>query len=122
MKRLSLSLILMVAVLFLAGVRAVMQEALRPQLGGRDDLTQKAGLPEALPQSYLNQNRTHKLIINEQETAVYQGLVRADAIRGEVDYGTFKLVIVDEVALGGREALRALPVVMRDDQNMIVLN
>ncbi|HKX27238.1 MAG TPA: S8 family serine peptidase, partial [Blastocatellia bacterium] len=40
----------------------------------------------------------------------------------EVNYGDFKLLIVDEGMLGGRESVRALQVSPRDDQNLIVLN
>ncbi|HWC76007.1 MAG TPA: S8 family serine peptidase, partial [Blastocatellia bacterium] len=44
------------------------------------------------------------------------------AIVDEIDYGSFKLVVVDELALGGRAELERLPTAIRDDQNVIVLN
>src|SRR5262249_1802000 len=81
--------------------------------------------PDALPKSYLNQNRVHKLIIssnNSDDSAVYDQLVQQNAIRSEINYNSFKLVVVDEEAVGGRAALQALRIAPSDEQNMIPLN
>jgi hypothetical protein len=77
---------------------------------------------DKLPGTHLNQNRLHKLMIKDREAAVYDRLARANAIRQEIDYGSFKLVVVDEEAAGGRPALQSLPVAARDDQDLLVLN
>src|SRR5262249_49807973 len=124
MKRLILFLTLLICAVSLAGVifQAKTQESLRPQLGDRDDLTKQIISPDSLPQSYLNQNRTHKLILNENDSATYNELVRKNAVREEFDYGSFKLVIVDEGNTGGRDTLQSLPVVAHDEQNMIALS
>jgi hypothetical protein len=99
-----------------------MQGRLHPQLGGREDSPQRIPPPDALPQTYLNQTRLHKLMISNEEAAIYNQLAQAGAIRDEFDYGSFKLVIVDEQAIGGRVVLQAMRVTPRDEQNMIVFN
>jgi Subtilase family/Viral BACON domain len=122
MKRLIILSSLLVFVAICSTVTALMQDRLRPQLNDRDDLSQRAPVPDALPQSHLNQNRLHKMIINSEESAVYDQLTRQNAIRDEIDYGSFKLVVVDEEAVGGRDALQAMRMTPSDEQNMIALN
>jgi subtilisin family serine protease len=124
MKRLIIYLILMAIAVFTASTGALMQETSRPLLGGRDGFQQNIETPNAMPQSHLNQNRTHKLIINEDDTAqltVYNELLRLNAIRKEINYGGFKLVIVDHEAAGGLEALRSMQVPGRDDMDFIAI-
>ncbi|HKE03285.1 MAG TPA: S8 family serine peptidase [Blastocatellia bacterium] len=122
MKRLILLLCLLIFVALFAVGAALMQDRLRPQLNTRDDLPQRASAQDYMPQNHLNQNRLHKLIINRDEAAVYGQLAQQNAIRDEIDYGSFKLVVVDEVALGGRAALQAMRITPSDEQNMIALN
>jgi hypothetical protein len=122
MKRSMLILTVLVCAVLLATMSAFVQERLRPQLGDRPETPQRITDPENLPRTYLNQNRLHKLIINNDEFEVYNDLAQRGAIREEVNYGSFRLVVVDEQAVGGREAVRALPVAPRDEQNLIVLN
>jgi hypothetical protein len=109
-------------VFFLATGVAFMQSDSRPQLGRPQDSQTKTVQPDALPQTYLNPNRLHKMIISDKEREIYDRLAKANAIRNETDYGSYKLLVVDEDAVGGRTALQAMPVAMRDEQNMIVFN
>ncbi|HMY76751.1 MAG TPA: S8 family serine peptidase, partial [Blastocatellia bacterium] len=122
MKRVLLILTVLVCAVFLATLSAFVQERLRPQLGDRPETPQRSIDPDNLPQTYLNQNRLHKLMIRADESEVYNDLIQRGAVREDVDYGSFRLVVVDEQALGGRDAVRALPVTARDEQNLIVLN
>src|SRR5215510_14146964 len=122
MKRLILLLCLLIFVALFAVGAALMQDRLRPQLNTRDDLPQRASAQDSLPQNHLNQNRLHKLIINRNEAAVYNQLAQQNAIRDEIDYGSFKLVVVDQEAVGGRAALQAMRITPSDEQNMIALN
>ncbi|HKQ72361.1 MAG TPA: S8 family serine peptidase [Blastocatellia bacterium] len=122
MKRLIIYSSLLVVVATLATVTAVMQDRLRPKLNTQDNQPQRTPVPDALPQSYLNQNRLHKMIINSEEADVYDQLAQQNAIRDEIDYGSFKLVVVDEEAAGGRDALQAMRITPSDEQNMIALN
>ncbi len=128
MKRLIVYLSLTIFVVFFGAVTALLQDRTRPQLGGRQDSPQRITLPDSLPQSHLNQNRLHKLIISNQggqsgeDAAVYNQLAQAGAIRNEVNYGSFRLVVVDEDAVGGRAALQAMRITPRDEQDMIALN
>jgi Subtilase family len=125
MKRLIIYPMLMAIAVFLASTGALMQEASRPQLGGRDGFTANIETPNALPQSHLNQNSIHKVIINEEDPAhqaVYNELVRLNAIVKEIPYGGFKLVMVNHEAVGGLEALRGMQVSGRDDLNYIGFN
>jgi Subtilase family/Viral BACON domain len=121
MKRLIILPCLLICVALFATVTALMQESQRQQLGNRD-LSQVAPPADVLPQKHLNQNRLHKLIINSEDSAAYEDLTRRNAIRSEIDYGSFKMVVVDQEPLGGRDALQAMQVNWRDDQNMISLN
>ena len=109
MKRSMLILTVSVCAIFLATVSAFVQERLRPQLSERAEAPQRITDPDNLPQTYLNQNRLHKLIINNDDAAVYDQLAQSNAIREEVNYGSFRLIVVDEEAAGGREALQTLP-------------
>jgi hypothetical protein len=122
MKRLIIFLTLLIFVVFFATVTALLQGRTRPQLGDRENNPQTIIAPNSLPQSYLNQNRLHKLIINKEDAATYNRLAQRNAIRSEVNYGSFRLVVVDEEAVGGRAALQAMQIAPRDDQNMIALN
>jgi hypothetical protein len=98
-----------------------MQNRIRPQFSNRD-IPQTLQVPDSLPQSRLNQNRLHKFIINSEDAAAYEELVRQNAIRREIDYGSFKLVEVDENAVGGHAALQAMPMTPSDQLDMIALN
>jgi hypothetical protein len=125
MKRMILLLCLLIFSVLLATITAVMQGRQRPQLGNREENLQPVVAPDSLPQTYFNQTRFHKLIINSrnvEDAAVYNQLAQAGAIRTEVDYGSFRLVVVDEQAVGGPAALRAMRVAPRDEQNLIALN
>jgi hypothetical protein len=121
MKRLIILPCLLICVALLATVTALMQESQRQQLGNRD-LSQVAPPADALPQKHLNQNRLHKLIITDQDAAAYDELTRRNAIRNVIDYGSFKLVVVDQEAVGGRAALKAMPITQNDESDMILLN
>jgi hypothetical protein len=107
---------------FLATGSAFMQGDSRPQLGRSQNSQPKIDQPDSMPKTYLNPNRLHKLIISDKEGDVYSRLARANAIRNEVDYGSYKLVMADEDAVGGRAALQAMPVALRDEQNLIIFN
>ncbi len=122
MKRLIILPCLLILVALFATVTAIMQERLRPQFSVRSDRPQRDADPDALPQNYLNQNRLHRLIINSEDSAVYDQLAQQNAIRDELDYGSFKLVVVDEEAAGGRAVLQALRATPSDEQTMIALN
>lgn len=125
MKRLVPLVIFLLGGLLLAtfgdSISAQMQE-LRQQLGSRQENKQSQINADPLPRSFLNQNRLHKLILKREQSYVYEQLVRVQAIRQEVNYGSFKLVVVDETALGGRATLQSLPVAPHDEQNLIGFN
>lgn len=97
MKRLILLPCLLIFVALFATVTAMMQDRLRSQLNTRD-LPQVALPADVVPHRHLNQNRLHKLIIYSEDAA-YNELAQRNAIRSEFDYGSFKVVVVDE--LGG---------------------
>ncbi|HKX27846.1 MAG TPA: hypothetical protein VJ302_09155, partial [Blastocatellia bacterium] len=122
MQRMLIYVVLLALAVFGATASALMKEDLRPQLSRGHGPAPKPSSTEVLPQAYLNQSRFHKMIVSQREAAVYRELKRLKAVREEVNYGDFKLLIVDEGMLGGRESVRALQVSPRDDQNLIVLN
>src|SRR5262245_53180795 len=110
MRRSMIFISVVACVFFLAAGGAFMQSDSRPRLGRPQNSQPKIVQPDAMPQTYLNPNRLHKLIISDKEGDIYARLARANAIRNEVDYGSYKLVVVDEEAVGGRAALQAMPV------------
>jgi hypothetical protein len=120
MKRLIIIPCLLICVALFATVTALMEERLRPQFGA-SDLTQAPPPADILPQKYLNQNRLHKLILNDADAAAYDELAQQNAIVSEIDYGSFKVVVVDEGILG-RAALEAMPAAYGDQYDMIALN
>src|SRR5262249_54331956 len=100
----------------------LMQESLRPQFDVSES-PQTVQAPDVLPQKHLNQNRRHKLIIKSEDADTYAELTRRNAIRSEFGYGSFKVVVVDEESIGGRDALQAMPTITPyDESNMIWLN
>ena len=78
--------------------------------------------PDALPRTFTNRGTRHKLIVPARNRALYERLVRQRAIVHEVDYGSFRMVVVDETRMGGRTALAALEVPVRDEANLIAFN
>ncbi|HEY6403802.1 MAG TPA: S8 family serine peptidase, partial [Blastocatellia bacterium] len=120
MKRLILLPCLLICVAVFATVTALMQDQ-RPQFKN-SDAPETAQAPDTLPIKHLNQNRLHKLIITDKDADAYDELLRRNAIRREFNYVSFKLVVVDEDAVGGRAALEAMPVTPSDEQNFIALN
>jgi Subtilase family/Viral BACON domain len=122
MKRLTIMISIVACGVLLATAGAFMQSGSRPQLGDRKDSQQQSTSSNELPSSHFNQSRLHKLIITDQERAVYDRLAESKAIHREIDYGSYKLIIVDEEAAGGRAALQAMPVAPHDEQSMMVFN
>ena len=89
----------------------------------QQNFTNSTPVVDALPQSYINDKSSqHKLIIGSQDQELYQQLLSKGAITKEIEYGSFKLVIVDENSLGGKQQLNNLSVAIRDDQDLIPLN
>jgi hypothetical protein len=121
MKHSTLFIIVIAMALFLGGTSAMMQQDQKTQLqeGGIEN---PQPVFEAIPQTYINQTSRHKLIIGADEAQVYGELLSKNAILEEINYGSFKLVIVDEKAVGGRLALQSLATAVRDEQNFIALN
>jgi hypothetical protein len=118
MKQSAAFVIALVLAVFLFSTNAQMQqEESGPSSGGRG----RSAL-DALPQSYVSANRHHKLMLGADDAAAYATLVSRGAIVDEIDYGSFKMVVIDELALGGRSELSKLPTAVRDDQNLIALN
>ncbi len=70
----------------------------------------------------MNSGSVHKLMIGSDDAAVYNELASRGAILDEIDYGSFKLIRVNEQAAGGRESLSTLSLPVRDDQDLIMLN
>ena len=110
------------AVMLPAGIwsrfRGEAQGTQRPQLGGREEIAQ----PEVAPQTYLSPGARHKLILRREDAAAYNELARRGAIRREFNYGSYRLIEVEEQPAGGRERLQAQAGEVRDDQNLISLN
>jgi hypothetical protein len=121
MKHSTLFILVLALALFVGGTSAMMQPDNRKLLieGG----VESAQIVfDAIPQSYTNETSRHKLMIGADETQVYSELLSKNAILDEINYGSFKVVVVDEQAVGGRAALQSLATAVRDDQYLIALN
>lgn len=121
MKRLTLLIfsVLMAIVLFVP--TATMQKKSDSRL--QRNISPSVAVTEALPQHYINEQITqHKVILSNENQAAYNELLSKGAIVKEIDYGTFKLIIVDENSLGGKAGLKKLPITISDDQDLIPLN
>jgi hypothetical protein len=114
MKRWSFITISLVLAVFVFGTNALTQQ----EIGSQDLSIQRA---EA-DRGYINNGSVHKLIIGNDDTSAYNELASRGAIIDEIDYGSFKLIRVNEQAAGGRGSFSALSVPVRDDQDLINLN
>jgi hypothetical protein len=77
---------------------------------------------ETSDRGHVSRGPIHKLIVGSNEIELYNDLASRLAIVDEIDYGSFKMVRVNEQALGGRDSFSALSLPVRDDQDLINLN
>ena len=122
MRRSSIFLIALVVSLFLGGTSALMQQEENKQLREEGNRSKDLASADVTVQAYINGGKHHKLMLGAGDEATYDALAASQAIVDEIDYGSFKIVIVDEDLAGGRAELARLPVAVRDDQNLIALN
>lgn len=115
MKHWSLITIGLVLAVFLFGTSALTQQ----ERGDQGNTIQSL---ERADRGYMNNGSVHKLIIGTDDDAVYNELASRGAILDEIDYGSFKLIRVNEQALGGHESFSTLSLPVRDDQDLIMLN
>jgi hypothetical protein len=121
MKHSTLFIIVVVLAVFFGSTSALMQQDYNKQLQEKG-IDSAQPVFEAIPQTYINQTSRHKLMIGADDAEVYAALQDKNAIVDEINYGSFKVLVVDELAVGGRQALQSLTTAVRDDQNMIALN
>ena len=113
MKRSTIFVFALVLMVFCLTASAMMQQDIQPQ----------SAKPAAIPDVYISDSALHKVIIGAGEQETYDALRQRDAIREEINYGSFRMVVVDEQAMGGRAALQSLAgVAVRDELNLIALN
>src|ERR1044071_8364062 len=117
MKRSTLFVLTLALAVFLLGSSALMQQDPAAQAGNPQLVTS-----DAIPDSYVSDNAWHKLMIGPDDQAVYDSLSAKQAIVGEINYGSFRIIAVDEKAAGGRDAMQAMGVAFQDNQNLIALS
>jgi hypothetical protein len=108
--------------LFLGSTTALMRQSDWRLLSEEGGIKQTFLDRDTIPQSYLNDSTRHKLFLDAGDEAAYSQLLDKNAIIEEIDYGSFRMITVDETSLGGRDALKAMALAVRDDQNLIALN
>src|SRR5215510_1097491 len=54
---------------------------------------------------FLSEGVRHKLLIGSEQAELYAELLSKKAVIQDIDYGSFRMVLVDEDAVGGRSAL-----------------
>ncbi len=122
MKRtiLLLSAIFVLAIAF-GGTRALLQKGESPkELGGESNPSEVQ--TEALPNGKIGNGNLHKIFVNADETETYSTLAGRGAIVSEVNYGSFKMLVIDENAGVSREELSTIGGQIRDEQNLIPIN
>lgn len=77
---------------------------------------------DALPQGHIGTGRLHKIFISADKKDVYDSLLNRGVIVKEVDYGSFKMLIVNEDLGIGRAELGGLDAEVRDEQDLIAIN
>jgi len=115
-KRTFLFLSVLVLAIVIGGSQATLQTDTKGEQGEDKNLSSNS---EA--QVFIGKGTRHKLFINADDIATYNDLQNRNAVRDEVDYGSFKMVVIDEQAIG-REALSSMRDKIRDDQNLIAIN
>ncbi|MFP5260457.1 MAG: S8 family serine peptidase [Blastocatellia bacterium] len=105
-----------VIIVFLLGTSAMMQQ------DNRSEAKRIGPAPDDTRQSYISDGPLHKLIVDARDEATYSALRDKGAIVDEIDYGSFKMLVVNQQQLGGRAELRALPAEVHDGMNLITLN
>ena len=73
-------------------------------------------------QPYLSEGTRHKLVLGAGDEQLYSDLRSQGAILEEFDYGSFRVVVINEASVGGRDTLAKLGPPVRDDENVILLN
>ena len=113
MKHSTIVVIGLVAALFLLGTSAMMQQ---------ERATRQPIAQDGIPDAYTSNNAWHKVILGADDQAAYNELLDKGAILDQINYGSFRLVVVNEQAMGGRAALQALAAAVQDNFNLIALN
>src|SRR6185295_10584665 len=88
----------------------------------QQDIQPESAKPVAIPDAYISDQTLHKVILGADEQETYNTLREQGAIRNEINYGSFRMVVVDEQAMGGRERLQSLGGSVQDNFNLIALN
>jgi hypothetical protein len=105
-----------VIIVFLLGTSAMMQQ------DNRSEARRIGPAPDDTQQSYISDGPLHKLIVDARDEATYSALRDKGAIVDEIDYGSFKMLVVNQQQLGAAAELRALPAGIHDGMNLITLN
>ncbi|HVG20309.1 MAG TPA: S8 family serine peptidase, partial [Blastocatellia bacterium] len=116
MKHSTIFVIGLVLTVFLLSTSAMMQQ------DDRSDARQTGPALDETQQSYVSDGPLHKLILDAQDEATYSALRDKGAIVEEINYGSFKMLIVNQQPLGGRAQLQATALSIHDSMNLIALN
>lgn len=92
--------VLAFAVLLWGGSHAALQTEGKEEIGNTKDST-----TDAASQIYFGKSSKHKMFIDAEDTSLYNELLNSNAITREVDCGSFKMVVIEEEAIGGRTAM-----------------
>lgn len=122
MKHATLFFTVVVLAMLLGGSTALMQQGSIKQLGEEIQPQQNDPIADPISQTYLSSGSHHKMIIRREDVETYNYLLETKSIKSEIDYGSFKLLLIDEQPAGGRSALQSMAVSVRDEQNVILLN
>ncbi|MFL6274634.1 MAG: S8 family serine peptidase [Blastocatellia bacterium] len=111
MKRSTVFLFALILTVLFLSASALMQQ----------DNTPQSASPAA-PDAYVSDSALHKVILDAADQATYNRLSEQGAIHDEINYGSFRMLVVDERAMGGRMAMQSLGSALQDEFNLIALN
>ena len=114
MKHSTIFMIGLVLTVFLLSTSAMMQQD--------SQATQMSPALDQVQPSYVSNGMHHKIILDAKDEENYSALRDKGAIVEEINYGSFKMLIVNQQSLGGRAQLQALPLGIQDNMNLIALN
>ncbi|MEP6848004.1 MAG: hypothetical protein ABI999_04045 [Acidobacteriota bacterium] len=77
---------------------------------------------DALPQGHIGNGRLHKVFVNAADKDTYDSLISRGVVTKDIDYGSFRMLIVNEDLGIGRAELAGFNVEIRDEQNLIAIN
>ncbi len=87
-----------------------------------EEVTHSAPDDSLLPDHWFSDGSVHKLLLADNDVETLTELYAREAVLQVFDYVNFRLVLIDAVAFGGNDALRASRLPVRDEFDLLAFN